>query len=327
MTRTTAQAGEDVLGLEKKDVVARCSAGYRTMEHPKYRPAWKKAQQLDFNLVLEGGGYRGQFTSGVLDVFMDEGILAKTVIGVSAGALTGTCYAAGMRGRTNYLNTNYCDYWRYFSLKALLIKGDVFDVNFTFGRMLYETDPYDFDALAESPVTMITVASDLETGAADYHELRDLKAEMDYLRASASMPLVSRIVHVDGRKLLDGGIADSVPIEFSKGLGVKKQVVILTQAADYVKKANTSSIPRLFYRKYPKFVKAIAERHIGYNRTYKQLVEMHDSGEIFLIRPQEPVTLSSMDSDKRKLYALYLKGYEEGKRTLPMLKSYLDQTG
>jgi predicted patatin/cPLA2 family phospholipase len=294
------------------------------MDHPEYRPAWQKARPLDFNLVLEGGGFRGQFTSGVLDLLMDEGILPTTVIGVSAGALTGANFAAGMRGRTNYLNTNYCDYWRYFSMKALFLKGNVFDVNFTFGKMLYETDPYDFDSLAASPIRLITVASDLETGDADYFELRDLKTEMDYLRASASMPVVSRVVHVGGKKLLDGGIADSVPIEYSKKLGAKKHIVVLTQDATYVKGPNKSmALPRLLYRKYPKFIEAMEKRHIGYNRLYAQLVDMHNSGEIFLLRPQRPVTISTMESDKRKMYALYLSGYEEAKRNFSALKAYL----
>ncbi len=315
-----------VLSLTKEEVMERCLAGYQTMEHPEYSPAWEKSKPQDFNLVLEGGGFRGQFTNGVLDFFMDEGIFPTTVIGVSAGALTGANFAAGMRGRTNCLNTKYCDYWRYFSMRALLVKGDVFDVDFTFGKMLKETDPYDFNAQFNSPIKLVTVASNIETGGADYHKMGDIDKEMDYLRASAAMPIVSRVVHVGGKKLLDGGIADSVPIEYSKTLGARKHVVVLTQDATYIKGPNkTMPIPQVLYKKYPKFITAMRDRHIGYNRTYKQLVHMHSDGEIFIIRPQKPVTVGTMENDKRKLYALYLSGYEEAKRNYAALEAYLKE--
>lgn len=314
----------EVLQLSNDEVMLRGRAGYLTKDDPSYCPAWKNASGQDFNLVLEGGGYRGQFTAGVLDLFMDEGVLPSTVIGVSAGALAGANFTAGMRGRTNFLNTNYCDYWRYFSMRSLVLKRDVFDVKFTFGKMLHETDPFDFESFATSPISLITVASDLKTGQASYHKMNDLKAEMNYLIASASMPVVSRVRQIHGEKLLDGGVIDSVPLEYSLILGAKKQVVVLTQDASYVKSPNKSmGFARILYRKYPLFLKAMLDRHLRYNETYSLVNKLQKTGEIFVIRPPSPVTISTMEKDKRRLYALYLSGYGEAKRLLPALKAYL----
>jgi predicted patatin/cPLA2 family phospholipase len=205
-----------------------------------YKTAWLDVEPINANLVLEGGGMRGQFTAGVLDFLMDEGVLPKNVVGVSAGALNGLNYAAGMRGRTCHLNTTYCDDWRYLSLRSFVTTGDVFGVDYCYNQVPNKLDPFDYEAFARSPLNLVTVATSLETGQAVYHHLKDARTEIDYLRASASMPMVSNNVVVDGVRLLDGGVAKSVPVEFvlngslARTIGVSKSeiektVVVLTQ--------------------------------------------------------------------------------------------------
>ena len=297
---------------------------YRPVSDPLYHPAWRGVTPIDCNLVLEGGSMRGMFTAGVLDFLMDEEILPARVIGVSAGALNAYNYAAGMRGRVIYLSTKYCDNWHYYSLRSLLLKGSAFDVDYVYRRIMYELDPFDFDAFYDSPLRFTCITTSVETGEADYHELSDLRVEMDYIRASASIPLLAKTVYIDGKMLLDGGISDSVPIDYSMSLGTKKHIVVLTQDASFVKTStNLMAFTVPLFRRYPDFIAAIKNRHIRYNQDYKRVAEMHEKGEVFLLRPQQPVTIANMERNKRKLYDLYLTGYGEAKRNLPALQAYL----
>ncbi len=190
------------------------------------------------NLVLEGGAMRGMFTAGVLDVFLDRGLLCDSVIGVSAGALMGYNYVAGQAGRGAYVNLKYCTDWRYLSLKSFVRTGNAFGREMSFDLIPNVYDPFPFDAFDESPMKLTTVASDLELGEADYHTFTDARADLPYLIASSSMPMVSEIVEVDGKKLLDGGTCDSVPITYSKLTGSDKHIVVCTQDATYRKSAN-----------------------------------------------------------------------------------------
>jgi predicted patatin/cPLA2 family phospholipase len=297
---------------------------YTAPDTPGYRPAYEDAQILDCNLVLEGGAMRGQFTAGVLDFLMDHALLPRRVIGVSAGALNGLNYVAGMRGRSCYLNTKYCTDWRYFSMRSYALTGNAFNVEYVFDRIPNELEPFDFDAYARSPLSLITVASDLVRGEAVYTTLSDARAQMDYLRASSAMPLVSKTVEIDGAQLLDGGICDSVPLEYAQSTGATKHLVILTQDASYTKGPNElMALARRKYAAYPLFVERIERRHLDYNRAYQQAAYMHEKGEVFVIRPPAPVTVSSMEHDPHKLYALYRTGYEEAQKNLPALNTYL----
>jgi predicted patatin/cPLA2 family phospholipase len=292
---------------------------------PGYRPAFEEAQLIDCNLVLEGGAMRGLFTAGVLDFLMDNALMPKVAIGVSAGALNGLNYVAGQRGRSCYLNTKYCTDWRYLSMKSFARTGNVFNVGFVFDEIPNTLDPFDYNAYARSPLTLIAVSSDLERGEADYTVLQDAYAQLDYLRASASLPLLSQIVEIDGKKLLDGGICDSVPIAYSQALGATKHLVVLTQDVGYVKKPSKfMRVARRTYADYPLFVRRMETRHSEYNRVYQQVARMHDEGEIFVIRPSEPITVASMEHDPEKLYRLWQTGYEEARASFSALKSYLE---
>ncbi len=291
-------------------------------------PAWEGKEVTHANLVLEGGAMRGQFTAGVLDYFMEHGLFCDHVFGVSAGALNGYCYVAGEIGRTCFLNMKYCNDPRYLSLKSYVRTGNACGREFAFHEVPEKLDPFDFDAYRRSPIRLTAVSSDLDTGEADYHDVIDLADDGDlpYLIASSSMPMVSQIVEVDGKRLLDGGTCDSVPIVQSQLTGRDKHVVVLTQAADYVKGPN-KLMPALsqVYSDFPYYVDRLRYRHYEYNRTYRKLARMHDAGEAFVIRPQKPVTIHSMEHDQDKLLDLYAQGYAEAARTWDALQEYLAQ--
>lgn len=287
-------------------------------------PAWRGHAITRANLVLEGGAMRGQFTAGVLDFFMDQKLFCDNVIGVSAGALCGYNYVAGENGRTCYVNMKYCNDWRYLSMKSFVRTGNAFGREFSFDEIPTKLEPFNFAAFNESPLKLTAVSSNLVTGEADYHQFRDAVADLPYLIASSSMPLISQIVDVDGKLLLDGGTCDSVPVVYSWLTGAPKHIVVLTQAADYIKGPNKlMAIMRQRYADYPYFVERVQHRHFEYNRLYRALPRLHDEGRLFLIRPPEPVTIASMEKDANKLLALYEQGYAEAARTWSALERYL----
>lgn len=290
------------------------------------RAVWETRTVTPVNLVLEGGAMRGQFTAGVLDFFMDQELWAQHVIGTSAGALCGYNYVAGAVGRSCFINTKYCTDWRYLSLKSFVRTGSAFGAEFAFDLIPHELEPFDFDAFRASPIRLTTVASNLETGEADYFTFGDPDGDLAYLRASSAMPLVSEIVEVDGKKLLDGGPCDSVPILHSLLTGAKKHIVVLTQHDGYVKQPNKlMALAAARYAEFPYFVDRMRYRHFEYNRTYRAVARMHERGEAFVIRPPEPVEISQMEKDPAKVYALWEQGYAEAARVWPALRAYLGE--
>ncbi|MEG0504413.1 MAG: patatin family protein, partial [Raoultibacter sp.] len=227
----------------------------RVRQSNYHEPSFVGCETSDVNLVLEGGAMRGQFTAGVLDFFIDQKFWAKHVIGTSAGALNGYNYVAGEDGRTCYLNTKYCTDWRYLSLKSFVRTGNAFGVEFAFDTIPNELEPYNYEAFSNSPMKLTTVASNLETGEADNFTFGDPKADIPYLIASSAMPLISKIVEVDGKKLLDGGPCDSVPVFYSLLSGTQKHVVVLTQHDGYIKEPNKlQALAARQYSDYPYFV-------------------------------------------------------------------------
>ncbi|MDR2957349.1 MAG: patatin family protein [Coriobacteriales bacterium] len=292
---------------------------------PDTQPAWLGAQLVDASLVLEGGSMRGQFTAGILDYLMQAGLMPTTVLSVSASAIHAINYAAGMPGRSTYLNIHYAKDWRFFSARSWLYSRSLFDIRFSFEEIPKRLVPYDYQAFRNSPIRVFSASVDLLSGEPDYHQYSDLEKEEGYLIASASLPFVSKIVHVDGRLLLDGGMRDSTPIYFSQKLGMKKHIVILTQPEGYVKHKNRLVwLARIIYRKYPNFVDAIATRHLTYNKTYKYVKELENQGEAFVFRPTWEHPVKSMEHDRNKLYALYREGYEQARLRFAELITYLN---
>lgn len=293
---------------------------------PDRTPAWKGHPVLDVNLVLEGGAMRSQFTAGVLDFFMDHAVWCRNVLGTSAGSLCGYNYVAGELGRTCFLNTKYCSDPRYFSMRNFALTGNAIGIDLMFDKIPNELDPFNYEGFDRSPMKLTAVSSDLELGEADYHTLENGR-DTRYVLASSSMPLVSKIVEIDGKKLLDGGSCDSVPLLHSMLMGTtRKHIVVLTQDASYRKKPNkTMPLIRRVYADYPLFVDRMEHRHFEYNRCYRWIERLHASGEIFMIRPPAPVTVGSMERDPEKLFALYEQGYAQAAAQWDDLQRYLDR--
>jgi predicted patatin/cPLA2 family phospholipase len=297
---------------------------YCSPTEPGYRPSWEGATIVEANLVLEGGAMRGAFTAGVLDYLLDEGVTPRCAIGVSAGALVGYNYVAGARGRSCYLNTKYCTDWRYFSMRSFMLTGNAFNVRFVFDRIPNKLESFDYDGFRHSPLRLTAVCSNLQTGEADYTVVTDPVAHLPYVRASASMPMVSKIVTIDNKLLLDGGAADSVPLTYSQLTGANRHVVVLTQHDGFEKKPNRlMPLIQRRYAKYPHYVERLKYRHVDYNRAYRQAKRMAEAGEIFLLRPPMPVDVASMEHDPAKIRALYEVGYEQTRQNFSALTSYL----
>lgn len=276
-------------------------------------------------LVLEGGGMRGIYTAGVLDFFMDKNLYTDGVIGVSAGACHACSYVSKQIGRAYRTNTDYIKDKRYMSFLSLLKTGDLFGADFVYNAIPNELDLYDYETFHNGKTKLYAVCTNLETGKAEYMQCINMKHDVIYIRASASLPLLSRIVEVDGKKLLDGGAADSIPIKKFQQLGYDKNIVVLTQCSDYRKgKNNLLPLIRKRYKKYPKFIETLANRHINYNRTLDELGVMEKRGEVFIIRPGSPVNISRLEKNVDKLKALYDQGYHDAKEQYNALMDYIN---
>ncbi|WP_350455469.1 patatin-like phospholipase family protein [Slackia heliotrinireducens] len=279
---------------------------------------------VNANLVLEGGAMRCMFTAGVLDYFMDNDLWCETVIGVSAGALSGYNYVAGEVGRTCYLNMKYCNDPQYLSMRNFALTGNAIREDYMFDEIPNHLDPLNYSHFDESPMKLITVASNIELGEADYHVMENGR-DTRYLLASASIPLVSQIIELDGKKLLDGGSCDSVPVTYSRLLGnTDKHIVVLTHHADFVKRPNrVMPLANRVYSDYPLFVERLEYRHYEYNRLYRMIRRLHDEGVIFAVFPPEPVEVANMEKDPAKLFALYEQGYAHAAEQWDALSAYL----
>lgn len=275
-------------------------------------------------LVLEGGGMRGIYTAGILDVFMDHGIRFDGVIGVSAGAVHGCSFIAGQRGRNIRYYKKYCNDRRFMSFWNLITTGDIAAEKFCYHELPERLEPYDYEAFERSDTEFYVGCSNLETGKAEYIKLTDMKGQIDCLRASASLPYVSRIVRAEGMKLLDGGCTDSIPVKAFMRLGFQRDVVILTREKGYRKEPEHTWMARLMYRRYPKFVRAVARRHLVYNKTLEDIEALEKAGRIFVIRPREPLNIGRMEHDPEELQRVYDIGMEDGKRQLADMVSWME---
>lgn len=281
---------------------------------------------MSVGLVLEGGGMRGIFTAGVLDFFLDRNISFDTVIGVSAGSCHGCSFVSRQRGRALAVGIDYLDDKDYCGLYSLIRTGDLFGADFCYRRIPDELYPFDHKTFEESSTKFYAVVTDCETGEAVYQHLPEMHSGVQYVRASSSMPLVSRMVELDGHLYLDGGMADSIPIRQSQSMGNVKNVVVLTQPKGYRKKPSGGmALVKAKYRHYPALVKDMAERHIVYNETLDYLAEQEAAGDVFVIRPPKDLPLGRVEKDKDKLKLAYNMGYREAERRFNALRQYLNK--
>ena len=262
-------------------------------------------------LVLEGGGLRGVFTCGVLDCFMDHGIRFPFAVGVSAGACNGLSYMSGQRGRAKSSNIDLMDKHHYIGLKYLLTQRNIMDFKLLFEDFPERIIPYDYDAYFSNPARFVMVTTNCLTGQAEYFEEKSSsKRVMDIVRASSSLPFVSPITYVDGVPMLDGGIADSIPVRYAISQGYERLVVILTRNKGYRKQNSEMRAAKVFYRKYPNLQKSLSQRNAVYNQTMDLIERLEDEGRITVIRPIRPVEVGRMEKDTAKLTMLYQEGYD-----------------
>lgn len=276
-------------------------------------------------LVLEGGAMRGLYTAGVLDVLMENALWADLVIGVSAGALHGASYVSNQPGRTIRYYEKYRADRHFMGLYSLLTTGDMVGKQFCYYDIPQRLDVFDEAAFEASPIRFYSVCTDVESGRAAYFHLAELASahNMELLRAGASMPLVSRVVEVDGKKYLDGGVADSIPLAKAQALGCRKNIVVLTQPAGYLKPPAGTAPFAAAYRRYPAFVQAMAERHHMYNRQVCAAEQAAARGEVLLLRPSRPLDVSRMERDLGKLRAIYQLGRTDTETRLAELHAFL----
>ncbi len=274
-------------------------------------------------LVLEGGGMRGIYTAGVLDVFMERGVSFDGVIGVSAGAIHGCSYVSAQKGRSIRYYKKYCGDKRFMSLWSLIHTGDLVGKDFCYSELPEKLDPYDYEAFERSSAKFYVVCSNLETGKAEYFHLTDPRRQMDLLRASASMPYVSHIVEYEGKKLLDGGCCDSIPVRAAFQLGFGRSVVVLTRHDGYVKKAGHLHPEDIVYRQYPAFARALRNRYRMYNRTLQKIRALEQEGKIFVVRPHTPLSIGRMEHDPEKLQQVYDIGRQDAEKAMPALMGWM----
>ena len=262
-------------------------------------------------LVLEGGGMRGVFTCGVLDNFMDRGIRFPYTIGVSAGACNGLSYMSHQRGRAKYSNIDLLEKYRYIGFRHLLTKRNIMDFKLLFEKFTNEIIPYDYDRYARCEERYEMVTTSCETGKACYFEEKHSPSRIiDIVRASSSLPFVCPIAYVDGRPMLDGGIADSIPLRRAQELGFDNNVVVVTRNRGYRKENKPGVVFPFFYRKYPAVREAIRNRNRLYNEQLSLVEQLEDEGKLTVIRPESPIVVNRMERDTAKLLNLYDEGYE-----------------
>ena len=276
-------------------------------------------------LVLEGGAMRAIYTAGVLDVFMEQNIWPDGLIGVSAGAIHGSVYLGNQPGRTIRYYKKYSRHKNFMSFYSLLTTGDLVGEQFCYHDLPDFLDPFDYDTFAQSKTAYYVTCTDLDSGKAVYRRCTDLHQEMEYMRASASMPYISKIVEIEGQKLLDGGVADSIPLKAFQRMGYDKNIVVLTQCEGYRKKPQKPWLAKLFYRKYPRFIDTLLHRHTAYNQSVRDVEDAAAKGEVFLIRPSQDLKIDRMERDPARLEAQYNLGRADALAALPALKEWINR--
>ena len=286
------------------------------------------SEMINGGLVLEGGGMKGIFTAGVLDFLLDKKILFSSVYGVSAGACHMTSYIAGQRGRAFDISVDYLDTRWYCGIPSLVTTGNLFNTDVAYSLIPNDLNPFDNEAYEKYEGSAYAVVTDVETGKADYLRIKSCRGKnMDRIRASASLPLVARMVEIDGRKYLDGGLSDAIPLERSIMSGNDKNLVVLTKEVGYVRTpipAAELAMLKVRYAGYPNVWKLMRNRDIRYNRQLQHVLDMEKEGKAFVLRPQHKSNTKRIDKNPDHLKELYYEGYAEAEKNYDKLMAYLN---
>ena len=281
---------------------------------------------MKVGLVLEGGAMRGMYTAGVLDVLMEQNIKIDGIIGVSAGALFGANYFSNQKGRAIRYSKRFCKNRRYMSIWSWLFTGNLVNKNFAYYKVSKELDVFDDETFKKNNTGYYAVVTNVENGKAEYLKVNSCFDDMEILRASSSMPLVSKMVEINGKKYLDGGVSDSIPISKCQKLGYDKIIVVLTRPLDYRKEPlGDKNIQRLNkkFSKYPKLVKTMEKRYINYNNTIEKIIDLENKKDIFVIRPSEKINIKVLERNPDNLQKVYDLGIKDCNNSLSRLNDYL----
>lgn len=277
-------------------------------------------------LILEGGGMRGIYTAGVLDFFIEKDIEVDIVIGVSAGSCHASSYLSKQYKRAYHATIDYIHDKNYLSFNNLIKTGSIFGMDFMFNTIPNQLNLYDYDTFNKSNTKFIAVATNCETGKPEYFELKDLKKDIIYMQASCSIPMFANIVEINNYKLLDGGVSDSIPIQYAINKGYEKNIVVLTRDVTYTKsKQKFTSLLNKKYKYYPNLIKAVENRHINYNESLKLVNNLSENGDALVIRPKNPVNVSQVEKNVAKLTALYEEGYNDAKQMCNQILEFIDK--
>ncbi len=276
-------------------------------------------------LVLEGGALRGIYTAGVLDELQKEDIKIDAIIGVSMGSLIGINYVSKQPGRTIRYILKYCKDKRFMGLYSLLTTGNIANKEFGYYEIPNKLDKFDFDTYKKSNMKYYCTVTNVETGKAEYIEIKDAKKEVEYLRAGSSMPGVSKLVEINHKKYLDGGMSDSIPVKKAQELGYDKIIVVTTRPIEYRKRNSKLKTLSRIYRKYPNFVKTISTRNENYNKTVEEIIKLEKEEKVFVIRPSKKIPIKRVEKNPDRIKEQYNLGREDFQMKKEKLKEYLQK--
>lgn len=280
----------------------------------------------NISLILEGGGMRGVYSAGVLDLLLDKDIDIKYCVGVSAGACNCVSYISKQKKRNYRVNINYINDKRYLSIRNLLLTGSAFGMDMLFDIIPNELEVFDHETYINSNAKFFVGSTNCDTGLPEFYNIKDFNIDgYDALKASISLPLVAKIINYDNKNLLDGGIAAPIPVQKAIEDGIEKHVIILTRHRGY-KKEKTKIMPiiKRKYKNYPKLVEAIENRYKIYNDTLELINKLEKEGKCFVISPSTPLKVSRFERDKEKLKIVYSQGYEDALKLSEDLKIFLE---
>ena len=268
---------------------------------------------------------RGMYTAGVLDVFLEKCISVDAVVGVSAGALFGVNYLSRQKGRVIRYNKRFNSDKNYMGLRPLLREGNIVSTKYAYEEVPRKLDPFDDESYKKSGIPFYAVVTDIETGEPEYIQVYSAFEQMDVLRASGSMPFVSKPVLYNNKMYLDGGISDSIPFQWLSSQGYDKLIVILTRDMEYRKKPMSSSLIKLFYKKQPQLSEKLLKRHDVYNKSVELLKQWENEGKVFVIRPSKPIEIGRIETNPDKLQEVYDLGLKDATESLLELQKYISR--
>ena len=281
---------------------------------------------MKVGLVLEGGGMRALFTAGVLDALLDiKELDIDGIVGVSAGALFGVNYVSGQKERAIRYNKKYARDKRYMGFYSWITTGNAVNKEFAFYEIPFKLDVFDQEKFKQSKIDFYVVMTNVESGKPEYVLNKDVFKQMEYLRATSALPFASKIIEINGKKYLDGGISDSIPIDYCEGLGYDKIILVLTRPKNTHKEDKLNFLYKLVYRKYPNLVERLINMGKDYEVVLKKIKNLETENKIFVIRPPKVLKIGRLEKNEDKIQNVYDIGLNTGKKEIDNLLKYLNK--